>query len=210
MLLFCNFKISPQIHLWGGSYIKEITQQLQTCWLRPLFSLSLFKSSSGVYFDHNWIKQSEKLPSFLSNAGYLHSFLGTDGRRIIGFGSEGTLTTIQFQCSMDRVATHSIRLSRAPSNLALNTSRDQLPLWTRGHVEYFHQIPSWALENWLIQILVLTGGKESLYFSIFLWLWYCFVGPVQVMCFSFALLHGNIDGWLQHAHFLDRLPILHL
>ena len=47
-------------------------------------------------------------------------------------GLEGTLKTIQFQPpAMGRIATHQIRLPRAPSSLALSTSKDGAPtaLW---------------------------------------------------------------------------------
>ena len=43
-------------------------------------------------------------------------------------GLEGTLKPIHPQCpAMGRVATHQLRLPRAPSNLALSTTRDGAP-----------------------------------------------------------------------------------
>ena len=46
-------------------------------------------------------------------------------RTIEWLGLEGTLKTIQFQSlAVSRTATHQLRLPRAPSNLALTTSRD--------------------------------------------------------------------------------------
>lgn len=56
-----------------------------------------------------------------------------------------------------------------------------------------------TLENQVIWILVLTGARESVNSSIFLWLWYRCAGSLQVAYFSFASLHSNIDSWLQNT-----------
>lgn len=155
-------------------------------------------------------------PAFWAMLVLYHSSLGTHGRTIIWFGLKGTLTTIQFQWyAMVRVATHCIGLPRAPTNFALNTSRGQLPLrmrtfWTLPSDLFMGSLLKYWIFGYPIYGLVLMGAKDRLYFSIFLWLWYYLVGNIQVMCFSFALLRGSIDGWLQHTHFSDRLPILQL
>jgi len=55
-----------------------------------------------------------------------------------------------------------------------------------------------TLENQLFWISVSTGAREHLSSSIFLSVWYCLLGSLQVTYFSFASLHSSIDGWLQN------------